>query len=71
MSNIPHGIPISHAKLSSWDHNLRGKFDIGGYDPMKKVWHGRLEFHEECLTWEVMILQGKFDMVDYDLKRKA
>jgi hypothetical protein len=38
---------------------------------MKKVWHGRLEFHEECLTWEVMILQGKFDMVDYDLKRKA
>jgi hypothetical protein len=38
---------------------------------MKKVWHGRLGFHEECLTWEVMILQGKFDMVDYDLKRKA
>jgi hypothetical protein len=30
-------------------------FDMGDYDPMRKVWLGRLGFHEKCLTWEVMI----------------
>jgi hypothetical protein len=41
-------------------------FDMGGYDPMRKVWLVRLEFHEESLTWEILIPRGKFNMGDFD-----
>jgi hypothetical protein len=30
-------------------------FDMGDFDPMRKVWLVRLGFHEKCLTWEILI----------------
>jgi hypothetical protein len=46
-------------------------FDMGDFDPMRKVWLVRLGFHEESLTWEILIPRGKFDMGDFDPTRKG
>ena len=46
-------------------------FDMGDFDPMRKVWLVRLGFHEESLTWEILIPQGKVDMGGYGPMRKV
>jgi hypothetical protein len=79
MSNFPHGIKISHVKLSSWNPNLTSQtFLMGSKSPMSNISHGilisqaklfswdqnlPLGSHEEILTWEIRIPWWKFRLV--------